>query len=188
MILLSILRGQQKLIKKESWESVSPFFCIELLCTNTIIYLFLFTILFFLAQETYYIPGSKGSNPRGKLFSHINYIVQKSRRIAKEEENRFKPIVEEEAEKTDPEVEAAISWLEINSSPWATVLTQWEISFPGRKKLLRQLNKSQQLVQTYHHLCQEFGYQLVSCLDLYFIYILDFLCIYLFRLYLWCKT
>lgn len=119
----------------------------------------LLILTFLFLKETYYIPRIKKSNPKGKLFSFINNKTQKTRSNIKQELARISPA---ETPAEDPQVGAAISWLGINTSPWETVLAQWRASFPARKHLLKNINKSDQVISSYPHLRLEYGYQLVS--------------------------
>lgn len=114
-------------------------------------------------KETYYIPKAKNrGNPAGKLYSRINYIKQSERKRDQKEKQHTAPN-SNDCDSADvlPEVASSLAWLELNSSPWATVLTQWEISFPARKFSLRQFSKSSQLINSYPHLKTKCGYQLV---------------------------
>ncbi|XP_021711580.1 uncharacterized protein LOC110679873 [Aedes aegypti] len=115
-------------------------------------------------SETYYIPKAKNrGNPAGKLYSRINYIKQSERKRDQKEKQHTAPN-SNDCDSADvlPEVASSLAWLELNSSPWATVLTQWEISFPARKFSLRQFSKSSQLINSYPHLKTKCGYQLLD--------------------------
>ncbi|XP_058813891.1 uncharacterized protein LOC131677843 [Topomyia yanbarensis] len=111
------------------------------------------------SKDIYFIPRRSG-NPGGKLYSRINYIKQSERKRDREEVENVStglnvnvlPIV----------VENALSWLELNNFPWTSVLTQWEISFPGRKQSLRKFCKSSKLIASYPHLSEAYGYQLLD--------------------------
>ncbi|XP_062550206.1 uncharacterized protein LOC134214947 [Armigeres subalbatus] len=113
-------------------------------------------------QETYYIPGKGRANPGGKLFSRVNYLKQSERKRDRLEELHIQPEAIKLEEVVSPEVQAALSWLEVNSFPWATVLAQWEVSFPERKKSLRELSKADDFISKYSHLKENCGFQLLD--------------------------
>ncbi|XP_062535350.1 uncharacterized protein LOC134204557 [Armigeres subalbatus] len=115
------------------------------------------------SKETYYIPKAKNrGNPAGKLYSRINYIKQSERKRDQKEKHHISTDNDLDNEQLLPEVATALAWLEINRFPWATVLSQWELSFPARKADLRQFSKAGQLINTYPHLSNECGYQLLD--------------------------
>nr|XP_029716383.1 uncharacterized protein LOC115259737 [Aedes albopictus] len=116
------------------------------------------------SKDTYYIPKAGRSNPAGKLFSRINYIKQSERKKLKTEDDHITGAGEEKAALQDlpAEVIAAEQWLAINVAPWQTVLHLWEVSYPARKRLLKQFRQAQHLIASYPQFREEFGYQLVS--------------------------
>ncbi|XP_062541068.1 uncharacterized protein LOC134209107 [Armigeres subalbatus] len=110
-------------------------------------------------KDTYFI--SKKGNPGGKLYSRINYIRQSDRKKLQAEDNRqtstgiLKNTYSTETLK-------AVSWLQLNHMPWASVLCYWEISFPAREELLQDQKKIAKLLKKYPHLGKEFGFQLID--------------------------
>lgn len=97
------------------------------------------------------------------MYSRINYIRQSERKRLKEEDDHLKGLEKPEANTraTNPEALNAISWLQLNRSPWSTVLVAWEISFPERCRDLKKSNKFTLILESYPHLCDDTGYQLV---------------------------
>lgn len=69
------------------------------------------------------------------------------------ESTSLNPQVNDEAAK-------ALTWLELNDSPWIAVVNQWETSFPVRKEALQK--KPLKTIARFPHLRAEHGFQLVS--------------------------
>lgn len=113
-------------------------------------------------QTTYFIARDKG-NPGGKLYSRINYLRQSNRKREREEDEYLSGV--QISKPTQLEIPhqavSALEWLQLNHSPWPTVLSQWEQSFAARKADLRKQNQSAKILQAFPHLFVEHGYQLV---------------------------
>lgn len=129
-------------------------------CSEDITHYIIFSL-----QDTYYIPCRGRTNPGGKLYSRINYIKQSEKKRERLETLRTEPHQEEAI--VSAEVSAALSWLEVNQSPWNAVLAQWEISFPSRKTQLRQLALANRIISQYPQLADDHGFQLVSSVSLH---------------------
>lgn len=117
-----------------------------------------------LFQDTYYLPKASRSNPGGKIFSRLNYIKQSERERAKRDASHFAPITDEHngSQEFTAEVEPAVQWLAVNTAPWTTVLSFWEISYPARKPHLKQYSRVLKLINDYPQLQENFGFQLVT--------------------------
>ncbi|XP_065078148.1 uncharacterized protein LOC135701317 [Ochlerotatus camptorhynchus] len=115
-------------------------------------------------KKSTYCSHRKHRNPGGKLYSRINYIRQSERKRIKEEDDHVKGIKQPDTNTrvANPEALNAISWLQLNRSPWSSVLVQWEISFPERCRDLKNSNKFSSVLESYPHLSDETGYQLLD--------------------------
>ncbi|KXJ67902.1 hypothetical protein RP20_CCG007871 [Aedes albopictus] len=107
---------------------------------------------------------AKKGNPGGKLYSRINYLKQAERKREKEDDEYLSGATEAKSARFEipPQANTAHEWLQLNQSPWPTVMVQWEQSFEARKENLRKQHHSSNVLQTFPHLLMESGYQLLD--------------------------